>query len=78
MEILRVEDKIEIIDRLLRQKEYFALKEGLSEVHEADLAEMFEEFPPEECVILFRLLYKDKAAEVFSHLGAARRAPTRH
>jgi magnesium transporter len=74
MEVLRLEDKIEIIDRLLQQKEYFALKEGLSEIHEADLAEMFDEFSPEECVVLFRLLYKDKAAEVFSHLGASRRA----
>ena len=38
-----------------------------------DLAEIFDELDPDEVVILFRLLYKDQAAEVFSYLSTGRR-----
>jgi len=55
------------------RKDYKTLKQYLGEVYPMDLAEIFDELDPDEVVILFRLLYKDQAAEVFSYLSTGRR-----
>ncbi len=53
---------------LYRQKNFEQLVEQLNNWHGADLAEYFKELSTEERVILFRLLKKDLASGVFSHM----------
>ncbi len=53
---------------LIEQKEYILLKEELKKIRSIDIAEIFDELDKKNTIILFRLLQKDKAAEVFSHL----------
>ena len=59
------------LDRLLelaREKQYRALKALLIEMNEVDVAGFLDELEPEQQAVIFRLLPKDMAAEVFSYL----------
>lgn len=56
-----------IID-LLKNKDYKTLKVILSDENPADIAELLDELPKEDAVISFRLLPKELATDVFSHL----------
>lgn len=58
----------EKIQRLIREKNYFELKNTLRESLPFDIMEMIRPLETSEQVILFRLLDKDTAAEVFSLL----------
>lgn len=73
MEKTHVDELSELIQQLLIKKDYISLKNELTELYPVDLAEIFDELSQDERVILFRLLKKDQAAEVFSHLGAQQR-----
>lgn len=53
---------------LIGQKDFILLKEELEDIKPVDIAEIFDELDKKNTIILFRLLKKDKAAEVFSHL----------
>ena len=53
------------IQELLAGKRYGKLKEILSSVEAADIADLLYEFEPPTRVLLFRLLPKDLAIEVF-------------
>ena len=54
---------------LLQSRQYVALKELLSDMHEADIAEVFTEIEDRDQMLrLFRLLPKQTAADVFSYL----------
>ncbi len=53
--------------RLLNEKKYSQLKEILSEMNEVNVAEMFEELDSKQLILLFRMLPKDLAAEVFAN-----------
>lgn len=53
---------------LIEQKEFILLKEELKKIRSIDIAEAFDELDKKNTIILFRLLQKDKAAEVFSNL----------
>ena len=53
---------------LLESKQYPALKELLSKQNEADLAAVFEELPEEKLPLVYRLLPKELAAEVFVNM----------
>jgi len=68
-----MEDTRKEIVTLLRQKKYRELKTVLEDLFPVDIAEILEELTGEECIILFRLLYKEQAAEVFSYLGVQER-----
>lgn len=57
------------IEELIEAKEWVALKESLQDVPSVDIAELIEEIEPEVAVVIFRLLKKQKAGEVFSHLS---------
>lgn len=57
----------EIFD-LIESKKYFLVKEHLSTLDEADIAEILEEVTDEILIKIFRLLPKDLAASVFSEL----------
>lgn len=56
------------IENLYEAKKYRTLKDILSELNEADIADFFNETSEEALPILFRLLPKDMAAEVFSFM----------
>jgi magnesium transporter len=57
----------ETVERLIDEKDYHALKE-LLEGHPAEVADIIENLSPENRTLLFRLLKKDAAVEVFEHL----------
>ena len=56
----------ERIRTLLEEKNYKVLKIELSEMNNSDLAEILEEFEPNELITLFRLMKKDDQVEVFA------------
>ena len=61
---------IEEVLKLIEQKQFSELKKYLSNVNSADFPSIFEEVKNEDVIILFRLLEKEKAAEVFALLDA--------
>ena len=60
------------IDELIQKKEWVAIKEALEDVPAVDISEILEELEPEIAVVIFRLLKKSKAADVFSYLSSAK------
>ena len=54
--------------RLLRERNFVAVKAGLANLPPADSVEAMEELSPVEQAVLFRLLPTDKAAEMFEYL----------
>ena len=64
MEIESIKDITEEISSLLEEKKYYELKQILKELEPADLAYILEDFP-QKIGVLFRILPKDLAAEVF-------------
>ena len=60
----------EKILELLQEKQYAQLKEILSETEPADIAYMYDDLPEKSMPLLFRLLPKELAAEVFVELDA--------
>ena len=68
-----MEFEIEINERivsLLREHRYAELKPIVAEMNEVDMALVFEELTRDELPVLFRLLPKDLAAEVFVELDS--------
>ena len=59
-----------VILQLLSKKKYHSLKDLLCELEPADIGIMFEEMPTESLPLLFRLLAKEMAAEVFVELSS--------
>lgn len=55
----------EEIEKLLQEKAYRKLKDIFSDMEPADVALIFDEVPREQLPLLFRILTKDMAAEVF-------------
>ena len=55
---------------LLEQKAYTRLSEALYETNEVDIAELLEELAPNEAVVVFRVLKKDQASDVFAELDS--------
>lgn len=53
---------------LLEQKKYPELKAMLSEMNEADIAAVFADLPPEKLPLIYRILPKELAAEVFVNM----------
>jgi magnesium transporter len=63
----------EEISFLIEQKRFVKLRELLQEIKPVDIAEMIEEMEdeqPRNSILLFRLLPKDLASDVFSYLSA--------
>ncbi len=65
MELEELKEIIEEAERLLDQKNFFAIKLLLQEMEPADIALVLDEFPDKKIGILFRVLPKDIAAETF-------------
>jgi len=60
------------IDELIRKKDWITIKESLDDVPPADVAELLEDLEPEVAVVVFRLLKKSKAADVFTYLSSGK------
>ena len=71
-----MQDLLNKIDRLLKEKKFFEVKNIMKDENAADLAVLFDELFGEvfgektEFMILFRLLPKDLAAETFAHMNS--------
>lgn len=63
-------NEVQEIKSLLEAKEFLKLKEYLEKVNSADIPSFFEELNEEEIIIMYRLLSKEKAAEVFTELDS--------
>ena len=64
------EEKLEKVEELLRSKQYAALRDLLLPMEPADIAALLEETGEEAMPLLYRLLPKELAAEVFVELEA--------
>ena len=53
---------------LVAKKQFRRLKDLLSDMNEVDIAEFLDELEPDQQAVVFRLLPKDMAAEVFTYL----------
>lgn len=56
-------------DELIRSRDWVSLKKALVDVPAVDVAELLEEIDSTVATAIFRLLKKQKAAEVFTHLS---------
>jgi len=59
---------MDLLLELVEQKQFRRLKELLSDMNEVDIAEFMDEVEPEQLIVIFRLLPKDLAADVFTYL----------
>ena len=59
---------LEQLLELTAQKKFRQLKEILSEMNEVDIATFMDEVEPEQLIVIFRLLPKELAADVFTYL----------
>ncbi|MBR7122278.1 MAG: magnesium transporter [Oscillospiraceae bacterium] len=64
----RFENMENEIISMLEQKQYAALREILSQMNPADIAEIFSELEQRQIPLLFRLLPKETAAEAFAEM----------
>ena len=63
-------EKNELIAKLLAERDFATLRRMLCEENPADIAELFEEVPKEQFPLVFRLLPKELAAEVFVEMDS--------
>ncbi len=60
----------EEINELISEKKYSKLREMLSEMNPADIAQILEDVPERELPVIFRILPKELAAEVFVEMDS--------
>lgn len=58
-----------LIMQLIEDKKYVELKRILSEMNEVDIAEILDPIDPSITMLIFRMLPKDLAVEVFAHFS---------
>ncbi len=58
---------LEQMNDLLKTRHYLELREVFSELNPADIALLLEELPEEKLLLVFRILPKEDAAEVFAY-----------
>jgi magnesium transporter len=56
------------LKELIDHREWDALREGLSELDSADVAEILSELPPDEQALIFRVLPRAQSADIFELL----------
>jgi magnesium transporter len=56
------------IEELIREKNWDVLRETFCDFHPSDIAEIITDVPEADDVALFRILPRERAGEVFSHL----------
>ena len=65
-----MEEMQEKIQELIKEKRINELHKLLEEINSADFPSLFEELEEDQIVIIYRLLSKEKAAEVFAELDS--------
>ena len=60
--------ELEQLMELVQTKQFRKLRSILMEMNEVDVAEFLDDLGPEETILVFRLLPKEQAAEVFAEL----------
>jgi len=55
-------------EKLIRDKDWKALREAFTELDPPDLAEILEDFPVQDSALVFRILPRDQAAVIFEYL----------
>ncbi|HKL85081.1 MAG TPA: magnesium transporter [Treponemataceae bacterium] len=55
---------------LIEQKKYIKIKKELSEINKVDIAELLNPLDPNITLLIFRMLPKDIAVDVFAHFSA--------
>ncbi len=70
MEGMQEQDLQEKIKKLIKEKKINELHNMLENINSADFPSLFEELEEEEILIIYRLLTKVKAAEVFAELDS--------
>lgn len=58
-----------IIKDYIEKKDYYSIKKELEEMQPVDIAELLEELDTKHSLLVFRMLHKDVAVEVFAHLS---------
>lgn len=61
---------MELIWKMLENRQYKELKTELENMHPVDIAEMLEDFDEKQILLIFRLLGKDEAAETFTEMNS--------
>ena len=56
------------LEKLIDEKQFKLLRTGITDVNPVDIAALIEELPIEKAVVLFRVLPKDMASDVFANL----------
>lgn len=59
---------LEEVEKLLEEKKYKEAKQQLNTLNSSDVAELLEDIEPKEIIKVFKLIGKDKAADVFAYL----------
>ncbi len=59
---------LDLLLELVEQKQLRRLREILQEMNEVDIASFLDELKPEQLIVVFRLLPKELAADVFSYM----------
>lgn len=57
-----------IILELLKERNFKEIKNILNDMNEVDIAQLLEQLPERETILVFRLMKKEEAAETFTHL----------
>ena len=60
----------EHLRELLENRQLLALKNTIAEMNEYDVSEFIEELDSEKALLVFRLLQKDTASDVFAYLDS--------
>ena len=66
------------IDELIEKRDLGTLQEVISEWFPAEIADLIESLPPEIDVVVFRLLARDLAADVFEYLSLQKQEQLLH
>ena len=62
--------KKEQVEELLEKREFKELKELLETMHPVDIVEILEDIEQRQMILIFRLLAKEEAAEVFTDMNS--------
>jgi magnesium transporter len=69
-ELKTIDEMLEEILQLIEDKKYFRIKKILEDLNEVDIAEILDELDLHNTLLIFRMLPKDLAVEVFAHFEA--------
>ena len=62
--------KKNIIQKLIDEKKYFEIRKYLNDLNIVEVSELLNQFESSELIMIFRLLSKNRAADVFSYLDS--------